>query len=127
VKRQTYTEQLKHPLWQRRRLEILSRAGFQCSRCHDGQRTLHVHHKKYRGGLLAWQYADDELEVLCEPCHRHEHGIQSTDGALSLAAVRKLDSDWRRDNPDDAAAFDALKARVLAELGSLERTTEASR
>jgi len=29
----TYAEKLKHPLWQRKRLEILNRDGFKCAQC----------------------------------------------------------------------------------------------
>lgn len=123
----SYSDELKHPKWQRRRLEMLAAANFRCSRCQDGEKTLHVHHKQYRHGRPPWDYEDKELEVLCEPCHRHEHGLHSKDHALTFAAVRKLDMDWRRENPDEAAAFDAHKARVLAALGCSERSTEASR
>lgn len=68
----TYAEQLKHPKWQRRRLEILQRADFKCEDCLDGETTLHVHHKIYRKGAMAWDYADHELVTLCETCHEAE-------------------------------------------------------
>lgn len=71
----TYGEQLKHPNWQRKRLEVLQGAEFSCANCGDAETTLHVHHKRYVKGRMAWEYDEYELEVLCEPCHseRHEH------------------------------------------------------
>ena len=112
----SYAEQLKHPKWQKRRLEMLSAAGFRCSRCYDGETTLHVHHKKYRASALPWEYSDKELEVLCETCHSEQHGRPS----LDINHVRRLDDAWRLKHPADAAAFDAHKARAIAALLSHE-------
>jgi len=73
----TYGEQLKHPNWQKRRLQMLEAAGWACRCCESKEVTLHVHHKKYVKGRMAWEYSDSELEVLCEPCHQEEHAAQS--------------------------------------------------
>lgn len=69
----TYAEQLKHPNWQRRRLERLQLANFACLECGDKETMLHVHHKKYVRGRMAWEYTDAELTVLCEHCHKNHH------------------------------------------------------
>ena len=69
----TYSEQLKHPNWQRKRLEALNAAEFRCQCCYDAETTLHVHHKRYFKGRMAWEYALAELAVLCESCHEEEH------------------------------------------------------
>lgn len=73
----TYGEQLKHPNWQRKRLEALERAGWVCERCCGGEVTLHVHHKHYVKGRMAWEYSQAELAVLCEDCHEEEHQLSS--------------------------------------------------
>lgn len=65
----TYAEQLRHPEWQRKRLEILDRAGFSCEQCGSIDRTLHVHHSYYERGLKPWDYPDSSLHALCEVCH----------------------------------------------------------
>jgi hypothetical protein len=70
--RMTYTEQLKHPKWQKKRLKVLERANFQCQSCLETDKTLHVHHKLYRKGAMAWEYDDADLAVLCEDCHQEE-------------------------------------------------------
>lgn len=69
----TYREQLLHPNWQKRRLEALSAARFSCAICGDAESTLHVHHKHYVKGRMAWEYSDEELEVLCDACHQTRH------------------------------------------------------
>lgn len=69
----TYREQLLHPNWQRKRLEIMQRDEFACKLCSDTETTLHVHHKQYAKGRLAWEYPNDELVTLCEVCHETMH------------------------------------------------------
>jgi hypothetical protein len=66
----TYVEQLKHPNWQRKRLEILEREEFMCEECENADLTLHVHHGYYEKGLSPWEYPDESLHVLCEDCHK---------------------------------------------------------
>lgn len=69
----TYSEQLRHPNWQRKRLEAFNHYGFECSNCGDKEQTLNVHHKRYVKGRMAWEYEIDDLAVLCGPCHAAEH------------------------------------------------------
>lgn len=86
----SYSDLLRDPRWQRRRLEIMSRADFSCEKCHSATKTLNVHHKEYRKGAKPWEYADHELECLCEDCHEDEHG--KTD-KQSLILKRRPDFD----------------------------------
>ena len=65
----TYFEQLRHPNWQRKRLEVMQAADFRCELCDDADSTLNVHHKRYVKGRLAWEYENQELQCLCQPCH----------------------------------------------------------
>lgn len=69
----TYKEQLLHPSWQRKRLEMLDAAEWMCECCGGAETTLHVHHKRYIKGRMAWEYEDDQLEVLCAVCHAEQH------------------------------------------------------
>lgn len=73
---QTYAQQLKDPRWQKRRLERLNAARFSCENCGDETTELHVHHPEYFRGRKAWEYEDDELEVLCKPCHSKHHELE---------------------------------------------------
>lgn len=69
----TYLEKLRDPRWQRKRLEVMQRARFACERCDAADSTLNVHHKLYRKNANPWDYADEELECLCEQCHEERH------------------------------------------------------
>lgn len=69
----SYSEKLRDPRWQRRRLEIMHLADFKCERCGDGSMPLNVHHVVYRSGADPWDYSEDDLTCLCEPCHELEH------------------------------------------------------
>ena len=69
----TYSEQLKHPNWQRKRLEVLEHYGFRCFCCRSEDKTLHVHHKQYIKGRKAWEYEVENFEALCEDCHEEAH------------------------------------------------------
>lgn len=68
----TYAEKLLDPRWQKRRLEIMQAARFECSSCGAADKTLHVHHKFYLKGFEPWDYDDDQLECLCVDCHAME-------------------------------------------------------
>lgn len=72
----TYREQLLHPFWQRKRLEVLDAASFRCVCCESTEKTLHVHHKSYVKGRMAWEYELHELEALCEDCHEAAHAAK---------------------------------------------------
>lgn len=64
-----YSELLKDPRWQKRRLSVLESAGWKCSDCGATDRTLHVHHTHYVRGRKPWEYDDHDLMCLCEDCH----------------------------------------------------------
>lgn len=65
----SYHEKLLDPRWQKKRLEIMERAGFKCEQCWDKTKTLHVHHSYYERGCDPWDYPSDSLYCLCEDCH----------------------------------------------------------
>ena len=80
-----FFEQYKHPLWQKKRLEMLEDAGWECSNCGDCENLLHVHHKIYIKGRKVWEYDQFELEVLCEKCHTFEHQLKDLLNALLIS------------------------------------------
>lgn len=71
-----YAELLKKPQWQKRRLQMLEKADWKCVECGAEERQLHVHHRRYIAGAMPWEYADEDLAVLCEQCHDKAHGIE---------------------------------------------------
>ena len=69
----SYSEKLKDPRWQKKRLEIFQRDEFTCQSCGDKESTLHLHHVYYETGALPWEYPDEALVTLCVACHEDEH------------------------------------------------------
>ncbi len=67
--KEDYAKKLKHPKWQKKRLQILNRDKFTCKLCGDTETTLHVHHKYYEDGCDPWEYPNTALVTLCEHCH----------------------------------------------------------
>lgn len=67
-----YSEKLKDPRWQKKRLEIFKRDGWACSVCGSTTKTLNIHHKKYCNSN-PWESDDKDIETVCEDCHETEH------------------------------------------------------
>jgi hypothetical protein len=65
----TYSQKLKDPRWQRRRLQVLEAANWKCERCEAADKTLHVHHNFYRSKSEPWEYPSHAFAALCEECH----------------------------------------------------------
>lgn len=84
----TYSEKLKDPRWQKKRLEILNRDDWTCRYCGDKETTLHVHHELYTKGADPWDYDDYLLTTLCEECHEINHLVKTDLEKLLLSAVR---------------------------------------
>jgi 5-methylcytosine-specific restriction endonuclease McrA len=68
-----YSEKLKDPRWQKKRLEVLNRDEFTCQMCGDKETTLHVHHIVYRKNAEPWESDEMELVTICADCHEVEH------------------------------------------------------
>lgn len=71
--KKSYYEKLKDPRWQRKRLEILDDAKFECQNCGEDKKPLNVHHILYRKGTDPWDYHPSLLQCLCEKCHEEWH------------------------------------------------------
>lgn len=95
--RKTYIELLRDPRWQKKRLEILNRSDFHCEGCGREDKTLHVHHRLYRKGAKPWEYADTELDALCENCHEVvTYEMAQVDELLALIPPRLIDFKFLR-------------------------------
>jgi len=67
-----YLEQLLTPKWKEKRLIILKRDNYSCTKC-GSKSQLQVHHKLYKRGQMAWQANNKDLTTLCKPCHDEIH------------------------------------------------------
>jgi len=68
-----YSQKLRNPLWEQKRIEILTRDLYTCVHCRRSDETLHVHHLYYLPDHEPWQYENNALITLCEVCHIKEH------------------------------------------------------
>jgi hypothetical protein len=99
-----YRDQLLSPNWQRKRLERLDAAAWACESCEDTSSTLHVHHRRYVKGRMVWEYSDDELQVLCETCHKQHHADRALLDAMLLNVEFGGTYDGQRRPPEAVAA-----------------------
>lgn len=81
--KKSYTELLRDPRWQKKRLKILERDNWTCRKCESKEKTLHVHHLYYEYGKNPWEYPDLSLSTLCLECHEEEtESIKAVTGDL---------------------------------------------
>lgn len=70
----TYSQKLRDPRWQKKRLQILERDGWACCACGDTESNLQVHHVYYVK-QDPWDYPDNAYQTLCESCHQERQEI----------------------------------------------------
>lgn len=82
----TYSEKLKDPRWQKKRLQILNRDNWTCQKCLDKETTLHVHHLEYNGN--PWEVDNNKLITLCDDCHDIIEEFKDSD--FTKIKIRKI-------------------------------------
>ncbi len=102
----TYSEKLKDPRWQKKRLEILNRDNFSCWYCGDSKSTLHVHHEMYFSGDEPWETPDECLSTVCEDCHDFLHIKFSPIEKFLISAV------WNRDGKEMVGKWKEILRRI---------------
>ena len=70
----TYSQKLRDPRWQRKRLLILNRDDWACQSCKSKTNNLQVHHIVY-AKRDPWDYPDDCYQTLCDGCHESRQQI----------------------------------------------------
>lgn len=109
-----YTQKLKDPRWQRRRLQILERDNWTCQKCGDTETTLMVHHRLYRPDTDPWDYSEHELVTLCKDCHEQEYCTWAeADEVLCSAARLKL---WADDAHGLGCCITSMKTKFSSEI-----------
>jgi 5-methylcytosine-specific restriction endonuclease McrA len=79
-----YYEQLLDERWIQKRRKIMKRDGWMCTVC-GTKKDLVVHHTFYRQGMKPWEYPNDSLLTLCQPCHHKYH----TEHELTISHPKK--------------------------------------
>jgi 5-methylcytosine-specific restriction endonuclease McrA len=80
----TYSQKLRDPRWQKKRLEIFNRDNWTCQSCGSDSNNLQIHHLKYHQGKNPWEYDNQFLVTYCEVCHESEHLIGDTTREILL-------------------------------------------
>lgn len=98
--RRSYSEKLKDPRWQKKRLEVFNAAGWRCQECRAEDQSLNVHHTLYPTGCEGpWDVPSELLLCLCETHHRERQeveqrilvGVARRLCALNLRGLRAVD------------------------------------
>ncbi len=111
----TYSEKLKDPRWQKKRLEVLNRDQFTCQVCFDKEQTLMVHHKIYTKGCEPWEYELGNFSTLCDECHKIEHELRFQYEKDLLHSIKAAGFMWE-DILLLTIGFDAIKLQANSEV-----------
>lgn len=82
-----YSEKLRDPRWQKKRLAILERENWTCQCCDNKEEELQVHHLIYSKGE-PWDAPNETLECLCRTCHEWREGFNEFGWGRTLAPTR---------------------------------------
>lgn len=88
-RRDAYSEKLRDPRWQKKRLEVMQRDEWTCQICGDSASTLNVHHRWYDRGVEPWDYGLEALVTLCERCHATESKGRKFVEDMLIEAMRR--------------------------------------
>lgn len=101
--KKSYSDKLRDPRWQKKRLQILERDNWTCLHCGSTENTLHVHHTYYEKGKEPWEADEKCLKTLCSECHEVEpeyfeeqiHDLRlmfKQSGIMSLELIQVINS-----------------------------------
>ncbi len=114
----TYSDKLKDPRWQKKRLEIMERDKFTCQCCGDTTTELHVHHKKYTTKNI-WDEPNYNLSLICKHCHFIRHYmINSDDHCFNIGGVTEYDIE--KSKADDNFYWIFFHANGMTYIGFLD-------
>lgn len=91
--KKNYSELLKDPRWQKKRLQVMERDNFTCASCQSSEATLNVHHcVPYKKGAMPWEYEIDELITLCETCHLDLSNLIMDCNTITMKNCKSIDT-----------------------------------
>lgn len=84
-----YSEKLKDPRWQKKRLDVFGRDRWCCQICGNNKITLNVHHLYYAKDKDPWEYPLSAFETLCEDCHTKDRDTMKCLGMTLRAFLNR--------------------------------------
>lgn len=85
-----YKEQLKHPNWQKKRLEIMQRDHFKCRVCKSEDKQLQIHHLYYLPKTKIWEYDNEGMVTVCKEHHEQlTHELGKLSGLIAFEILCK--------------------------------------
>lgn len=128
-----YSDKLKDPRWQKKRLEIFNRDGWRCLICEESEQTLHIHHVFYNKNEEPWDTPSGFLITVCEECHTNnscgincddckEYGVNCFGNEAGTNGIRPLissllESVYKINTKHNSLLDKFCKARTLISLG----------
>lgn len=109
----TYSEKLRHPLWQKKRLNILERDNWKCQFCSCDTRNLQVHHVLYKK-RDPWDYPDYLYQTLCDKCHAERQELTDKIVDAVRISVAKIQTPILVDSANKLCANAMLEIEVEA-------------
>lgn len=86
----SYREQMNHPLWFRKRDEILERDDYTCQICGSNLHRVDVHHLCYFPDLLAWEYDNELMVTVCNKHHTQlTYDLPKVSGLIALYCLKE--------------------------------------
>lgn len=129
----TYNEKLKRPEWrafrdayeERIKRDVFGGDDAKCMAC-GSSGPFQVHHLRYYRGWEPWEYEDEDLSLLCGPCHERIHAVAdefyswliSLEPSTEYEARYLLDEFVKSRNPRVALAHCKNKVRTLNALNA---------
>lgn len=102
----TYSQKLKDPRWQKKRLEILQKDNWTCQCCGNTEDTLHVHHIEYYCNKKPWEYDNSCLITLCDSCHSFCHKLYLVDKSeFAELSIRALSHRYKNEKNVDCGSI----------------------
>lgn len=92
MSKETYSDKLLSPHWQRKRQDVLTRDNYSCVLCSDTETTLHVHHLSYTYGKEPWEYELDNFQTLCKHCHKCVEAMK-IEGYTPIVSAKRVVSE----------------------------------
>ena len=116
----TYSDKLRDPRWQKKRLKILERDGWKCKYCESEDIELHVHHKKYKG--LPHDADDEDLETLCKNCHYIFHFMKDNFSEFigNFSTIKRLKSEIN----ESYSLYVYMDSEIIALFNLVDNTLE---